>query len=48
MNDCGIGAMDAMYLAIAIGSGAQIFLTTDDVMLYPADCITVKNPTEMA
>ncbi len=52
MNDCGIGAMDAMHLAIAIRSGAQVFLTTDDAILSRADristySITVKNPTEM-
>ncbi len=52
MNNCGIGAMDAMHLAIAIECGAQVFLTTDDAILSNAHCvstynITVKNPTEM-
>ena len=52
MNSCGVGAMDAMHLAIAVECGAQVFLTTDDAILSSADrisaySITVKNPTEM-
>jgi len=52
MNSCGVGAMDAMHLAIAMECGAQVFLTTDDAILSSADRIsayniTVKNPTEM-
>ena len=52
INSCGVGAMDAMHLAIAVECGAQVFLTTDDAILSSADRIsayniTVKNPTEM-
>ena len=52
MNSCGVGAMDAMHLSIAVECEAQVFLTTDDAILSSADRIsayniTVKNPTEM-
>ena len=52
MNSCGVDAMDAVHLAIAVECGAQVFLTTDDAILASADCISaynimVKNPTEM-
>lgn len=52
MNNCSVGAMDAMHLAFAIENGAQVFLTTDDGILSNADHISkyniaVKNPTEM-
>ena len=52
MNNCSVGAMDAMHLAFAIENGVQVFLTTDDGILSNADHISkyniaVKNPTEM-
>jgi predicted nucleic acid-binding protein len=52
MNNCSVGAMDAMHLAFAIENGVKVFLTTDDGILSNADQISkyniaVKNPTEM-
>ncbi len=52
MEACSIGAMDALHLAIAIENKAELFITTDDVILNKTKCIskykiTVKNPCEI-
>lgn len=52
MQACSIGAMDALHLAIAIENKAELFITTDDVILNKTRCIskykiTIKNPCEI-
>ncbi|MCZ7392558.1 MAG: PIN domain-containing protein [Candidatus Methanoperedens sp.] len=52
MRACSIGALDALHLAIAIENKAELFITTDDVILNKTRCIskykiTVKNPCEV-
>lgn len=52
MQDCAIGAMDALHVAVAIENGAEIFITTDDIILNKNKCISqykikIKNPCEV-
>jgi predicted nucleic acid-binding protein len=51
MRACAIDAMDALHLAVAIENKSEQFITTDDIILNKAKCIsgygiTVKNPCE--
>ena len=52
IQECAIDAMDAVHIAVAIESKVELFLTTDDIILNKAECIsryniTVKNPCEV-
>lgn len=52
MESCAIDAMDALHIAVAIENKAELFITTDDIILNKAKCIsrykiTVKNPCEV-
>ncbi len=52
MKTCAIDAMDALHIAVAIENKAELFITTDDIILNNANCIsryniTVKNPCEV-
>ncbi len=52
MKVCGISAMDALHIAIAQDNNAEIFVTTNDIILNKSDCIlkygiTIKNPCEV-
>lgn len=52
MKTCAIDAMDALHIAVAIENEAELFITTDDIILNKANCIstykiTVKNPCEV-
>lgn len=51
MKKCGINAMDALHIAVAIEKGADIFITTDDDILKRRGCLSewveVKNPKEV-
>jgi len=40
MQRCAIDAMDAMHVAVAIESNAKIFVTTDDIILNKAKCLS--------
>lgn len=49
---CGMDAMDALHIAVAIENNAELFITTDDIILNKTRCIsrykiTVKNPCEV-
>ncbi len=49
---CAIDAMDALHLAVAIENKAEVFITTDDIILNKVKCISrygiaVKNPCEV-
>ena len=50
MKKCGINAMDALHIAVAVENGADIFITTDDDILKRRECLSewteVKNPKE--
>jgi predicted nucleic acid-binding protein len=51
MQACAIDAMDALHLAVAIENNSEQFITTDDIILNKAKCISgygiiVKNPCE--
>ncbi|MBI5253991.1 MAG: PIN domain-containing protein [Euryarchaeota archaeon] len=50
-KECGLKAVDALHLALAIENNVDVFLTTDDEILNRRKCIEkhgilVKNPTE--
>lgn len=52
MQACAIDAMDALHMAVAIEDKAELFITTDDIILNKAKCISeygiiVKNPCEV-
>ncbi len=52
MKTCAIDAMDALHIAVAIENKAELFITTDDIILNNVNCIsryniTVKNPCEV-
>ncbi len=52
MKTCAIDAMDALHISVAIENKAELFITTDDIILNKAKCIsrykiTVKNPCEV-
>lgn len=52
MGECAIDAMDALHIAVAIENKVELFITTDDVILNKAKCISryniiVKNPSEV-
>ncbi|VVB88517.1 PIN domain protein [uncultured archaeon] len=52
MKTCAIDAMDALHIAVAIENEAELFITTDDIILNKTNCIsrykiTVKNPREV-
>lgn len=52
MKECAIDAMDALHIAVAIENKVEFFLTTDDIILNKAKCISryninVKNPCEV-
>jgi predicted nucleic acid-binding protein len=51
MKKCGINAMDALHIAVAVENGADIFITTDDDILKRRECLSewveVKNPKEV-
>ncbi|MCK5661618.1 MAG: PIN domain-containing protein [Methanosarcinales archaeon] len=52
MQTCAIDSMDALHMAIAIENEVELFLTTDDIILNKAKCISkynliVKNPCEV-
>ena len=53
MKTCAIDAMDALHIAVAIENEAELFITTDDIIINniinKTNCIstykiTVKNP----
>ncbi|MFH1773667.1 MAG: PIN domain-containing protein [Methanobacteriota archaeon] len=50
-EECGLKAVDALHIALAIENKIDVFLTTDDEILNRRRCvekhgIVVKNPTE--
>lgn len=50
-EECGLKAVDALHIALAIENKIDVFLTTDDEILNRSECIkkygiVVKNPTE--
>lgn len=52
MKTCAIDAMDALHIAVAIENEAELFITTDDIIINKTNCIstykiTVKNPCEV-
>ncbi len=52
MHECSLDAMDALHIAVAIENKAELFITTDDIILNKNKCIsgymiTVKNPCEV-
>ena len=52
MEECAVDAMDALHIAVAIENKVELFLTTDDIILNKAKCISryniiVKNPCEV-
>ncbi|KCZ71858.1 hypothetical protein ANME2D_01913 [Candidatus Methanoperedens nitroreducens] len=52
MQACTIDAMDALHIAVAIENKAEVFITTDDIILNKAECIlrykiTIRNPCEV-
>ena len=52
MKTCAIDAMDALHIAIAIENEVELFITTDDIILNKAKCISryriiIKNPREV-
>ena len=48
---CGMNAMDALHIAVAVENGANMFITTDDDILKRRVCLSgwieVKNPKEV-
>lgn len=48
---CGINAMDALHIAVAIENKVEVFITTDDDILKRRGCISkwieVENPKEV-
>jgi predicted nucleic acid-binding protein len=51
MKECGINAMDALHIAVAVENNVNVFITTDDDILKRRGCISkwieVKNPKEV-
>ena len=51
MKECGIDAMDALHIAVAVENDVNIFITTDDDILKRRGCISkwveVENPKEV-
>lgn len=52
IDECSLDAMDALHIAIAIKNKAELFITTDDIILnknkrISGYMITVKNPCEV-
>ncbi len=52
IKTCAIDAMDALHIAVAIENEVELFITTDDIILNKAKCIsrykiTIKNPREV-
>ncbi len=50
-KECGLKAVDALHIALAVENNVDVFLTTDDEILNRRKClekygILVKNPTE--
>lgn len=48
---CGMNAMDALHIAVAVENGADMFITTDGHILKRRKCLSdwieVKNPKEV-
>ncbi len=40
MKECTIDAVDALHIAVAIENKAELFITTDDIILNKAKCIS--------
>ncbi len=40
MKTCAVDAMDALHIAVAIENKAELFITTDDIILNNANCIS--------
>ncbi len=52
MKTCAIDVMGALHIAVAIENEAELFITTDDIIINKTNCIstykiTVKNPCEV-
>jgi predicted nucleic acid-binding protein len=49
--ECGMNAMDALHIAVAVENGANMFITTDEDILKRRECLSgwieVKNPQEV-
>jgi len=39
MKECGINALDALHIAVAVENDVNIFITTDDDILKRRGCI---------